>query len=104
MCACPVYDETIRVLKTAVGRAKLGREEMLGAIRRLDAHARILERTAASPTFEDVVASERARSRTYGGRMVGDDRHAPHARSRPLGRNRAADRRDPQGDGQLRLL
>src|SRR3954468_23808667 len=34
-----VYDETIRVLKSAVGQAKLGREEELAAIRRLDAQA-----------------------------------------------------------------
>ncbi len=38
-----VYDETIRVLTHAVGQAKLGREEKLGAIRRLDAAARRLE-------------------------------------------------------------
>jgi hypothetical protein len=38
-----VYDETIRVLTNAVGQAKLGREEKLGAIRRLDAEARRLE-------------------------------------------------------------
>ena len=37
-----VYDETIRVLKSAVGQAKLGRDEALGAIRRLDAEARAL--------------------------------------------------------------
>jgi hypothetical protein len=30
------YDETIRVLKSAVHAAKLGREEELGALKRLD--------------------------------------------------------------------
>jgi hypothetical protein len=31
-----VYDETIKVLKSAVQKAKLGRDEELGALRRLD--------------------------------------------------------------------
>ena len=35
-----VYDETIRVLKSAVQKAKLGRDEELGAIKRLDDQAR----------------------------------------------------------------
>ena len=35
-----VYDETIRVLKSAVRSAKLGREEELGALKRLDDQAR----------------------------------------------------------------
>src|SRR5205085_5305898 len=39
-----VYDETIRVLKSAVRKAKLGRAEELGALQRLDAQARTLER------------------------------------------------------------
>src|SRR5579862_5292985 len=38
-----VYDRTISVLKTAVERAKLGNDERLGAIRRLDEQARRLE-------------------------------------------------------------
>src|SRR5205085_1734911 len=41
-----VYDETIRVLKSAVTNAKLGRDEALGAIKRLDDQARALERVA----------------------------------------------------------
>jgi hypothetical protein len=48
---CPVplkvYDETIRVLKDAVKRAKLGKEEWIAAIRRLDAQARAAEGAAA---------------------------------------------------------
>ncbi len=66
-----VYDETLRVLKRAVAQAKLGNADKLGAIRRLDAEARALERTATGPGFEDFVAQERARSRDYGGRRVG---------------------------------
>jgi len=65
-----VYDETIRVLKYAVQKAKLGREEELDAIRRLDEQARRLERTEDGPSFDVVVANERARSFSYGGRSV----------------------------------
>ncbi|MHB2267991.1 DUF763 domain-containing protein [Aliihoeflea sp. PC F10.4] len=65
-----VYDETIRVLKYAVQKAKLGREEELAAIRRLDVQARHLEKTAAGPSFEEFVANERAASPAYGGRSV----------------------------------
>src|SRR5689334_6517753 len=44
-----VYDETIRVLKSAVRNAKLGREEELSTLCRLDEQARSLERNATSP-------------------------------------------------------
>ena len=47
-----VYDETIRVLKSAVQQAKLGREDELGAIRRLDEQARRLEAHAEGPGVE----------------------------------------------------
>jgi hypothetical protein len=43
-----VYDQTIRVLKTAVAKARLGREEELAALKRLDDRARRLEGRAAS--------------------------------------------------------
>ncbi len=65
-----VYDETIRVLKDAIGAAKLGKDEKLGAIRRLDHQARALERHAAGPSFAAYVAEERAMSHLYGGRTV----------------------------------
>ena len=65
-----VYDETIRVLKYAVQKAKLGREEELAAIRRLDDQARRLERVAEGPSFDAFVAGERAASASYGGRSV----------------------------------
>jgi hypothetical protein len=65
-----VYDETISVLKSAVRKAKLGREEELGAIKRLDAQARRLEATASGPSLEGIVAAEFARSHAYGGRSV----------------------------------
>jgi hypothetical protein len=47
-----VYDETIRVLKSAVRCAKLGRHEELGALKRLDEQARLLERCASGPPVE----------------------------------------------------
>ena len=65
-----VYDETIRVLKTAVQKAKLGREEEMQAFKRLDDQARQLERTANGPLLENVIAMERARSASLGGRSV----------------------------------
>ncbi|MBO9558197.1 MAG: DUF763 domain-containing protein [Caulobacter sp.] len=65
-----VYDETIRVLKAAVESAKLGHEETLGAIRRLDDQARRLERVADGPSVKAYIAQERAASPSYGGRSV----------------------------------
>jgi uncharacterized protein len=65
-----VYDETIRVLKSAVQNARLGREEELGAIKRLDDQARRLERNATGPSFEAFVATERAASADLDGRSV----------------------------------
>jgi hypothetical protein len=65
-----VYDETIRVLKTAVDRAKLGNDEKLAAIRRLDNQARSLERVASGPSFDEYVRTERQRSPDYDGRTV----------------------------------
>jgi uncharacterized protein len=71
---CPVpikvYDETIRVLKAAVQNAKLGRDEQMQALKRLDDQARQLERTASGPSFEAHMAGERERSAELGGRSV----------------------------------
>lgn len=69
-----VYDETIRVLKDAVGRAKLGNDERLAAIRRLDAQARALEGRVTGPSFDELICEERASSDEYGGRTVFDGR------------------------------
>jgi hypothetical protein len=65
-----VYDRTIAVLKSAVGQAKLGRDEKLGALKRLDEQARLLERTAKGPALATHIAQERRRSADYGGRSV----------------------------------
>jgi hypothetical protein len=65
-----VFDETIRVMKSAVQRARLGREEEMQALKRLDDQARALERTATGPSFEAFVAGERGRSASLDGRSV----------------------------------
>jgi uncharacterized protein len=70
-----VLDQTIRLLKRAVERAKLGSAEKLGAIRRLDAQARILESTASGPSFEAFVAQERLLADMFGGRTVNSPGH-----------------------------
>ncbi|HUR43010.1 MAG TPA: DUF763 domain-containing protein [Aestuariivirga sp.] len=79
-----VYDETIRVLKSAVQKAKLGREEELQALRRLDHQARELERTATGPSLEAFIARERNASPSLGGRSVfGWEEEAPKIVSSP---------------------
>jgi hypothetical protein len=65
-----VYDETIRVLKSAMQGARLGRDEEMQAIKRLDDQARRLERTAGSPSLEAHIANERSKSAAFGGRSV----------------------------------
>jgi uncharacterized protein len=65
-----VYDETLRVLKSAIHSAKLGREEELGALKRLDDQARQLERSASGPSLDAFIATERAASPGLDGRSV----------------------------------
>jgi uncharacterized protein len=57
-----VYDETIRVLKSAVSNAKLGRVEELGALKRLDEQARLLEDHASGPSVGELISEERESS------------------------------------------
>ena len=64
-----VYDQTIRVLKSAVQSAKLGRGEELAALKRLD-QARLVERHTSGPPVEELIAQERRLSHSYGGRSV----------------------------------
>jgi uncharacterized protein len=65
-----VYDETIRVLKSAVQKAKLGQDEQLSALHRLDRESRRLERAATGPSVEAFIAQERKASPDYDGRSV----------------------------------
>jgi hypothetical protein len=76
-----VVDRTIAVLRRAVDQAKLGNDERLAAIRRLDVEARRLERVADGPSFDEYLAAERATSRRLGGRTV-VGRATPPARPR----------------------
>ena len=65
-----VYDETIGVLRRALARAKLGEDERLAAVRRLDDQARVIEGAAAvtEAELERGVAREWAAKATLGGR------------------------------------
>ena len=65
-----VYDETIAIMKTAVDKAKLGQDDKLAALKRLDDEARRVERRAAGPPVMDVIAEERRLSHAFGGRSV----------------------------------
>ncbi|MBV9420920.1 MAG: DUF763 domain-containing protein, partial [Alphaproteobacteria bacterium] len=65
-----VYDETLKVMKGAIERAKLGQRETLDALKRLDDQSRLLERAAKGDDFESMVDSELARSPELGGRSV----------------------------------
>jgi uncharacterized protein len=78
-----IYDETIRVLKHAVDQAKLGREDKLSAIRKLDQQARALEAGATGPSFEAFVASERASSAAHGGMSVFGPARTPARAHKP---------------------
>jgi hypothetical protein len=100
-----VYDQTLRVLRRAVQAARLGREEEVAAIRRLDAEARRLEAAAGhgpdrpfpepvegarppahpTPSFEQLVAAERRASPSLGGRTVLGPAPSPDAAPVQLG-------------------
>lgn len=91
-----VYDKTIAVMKSAVGNAKLGNEEKLAAIRRLDEQARRREQTATGPSFEALIREERAQSHKYGGRSVFG--WEPPAEEADIGQAKTAEKR---GTGHL---
>jgi uncharacterized protein len=76
-----VYDQTIRVLKTAVAKARLGRDEELAALKRLDDQARRLEGRAAGLDFAQLVDQERRASHANGGRSVFGWEPLPHRRA-----------------------
>jgi hypothetical protein len=72
-----IYDATLRVLRQAVDRAKLGQADKLAALRRLDDQCRIAEAAAegrslpasAEAVLAAVVAREQAASPSLGGRV-----------------------------------
>jgi uncharacterized protein len=65
-----VYDETIGVMKSAVRKGRLGRDEELQALKRLDEQARRLERYVTGPDLKEIVAGEFRQSASLGGRSV----------------------------------
>lgn len=74
-----VYDETIGVLKSAVQKARLGREEEIAALRRLDDQSRQVERYATGPSLKEIIAGELDQSHLLGGRSVFGWEPAPEA-------------------------
>jgi uncharacterized protein len=76
-----VYDETIRVLKFAVTKAKLGQDEQLSALERIDRESRRLERVVDGPLLEQFIGEEFELSHAYGGRSVfGWEQPSPRAK------------------------
>jgi hypothetical protein len=66
-----VYDKTIRVLKSAVQKAHLVRNEEIDAIKRLDEQAHKLENQIINgPTIEEIITHENEVSPQYGGRSI----------------------------------
>lgn len=65
-----VYDETIRVMKSAVSKARLGQQEEMQALKRLDDQARQLERYVTGPDLKEIIAGEFRQSHEWGGRSV----------------------------------
>lgn len=73
-----VYDRTLSVMRRAVELAKLGNEERLTALRRLDSEARRLEGAATATDFHDLVDEEEAHTAAWGGMSVyGPERERP---------------------------
>jgi hypothetical protein len=95
--ATKVYDETIQVLKSAIQSAKLGREEAMQAIARLDSQARQLEKVANGPSVENFIATERGSSSIFGGRSVfGWERDLAPPQEQPMTLNGVARKNSPK--------
>ncbi len=65
-----IYDETLKVMKSAISKGRLGREEELQALKRLDDQARQLERYVTGPDLKEIVAGEFRNSADFGGRSI----------------------------------
>lgn len=65
-----VYDETLRIMKSAVRKGRLGQTEELEALQRLDHQARMMERYVTGPDLKEYVAGEFRNSPNFGGRSV----------------------------------
>lgn len=81
-----VYDETLRILRSAVARARLGNDDRLAAIERLDQQARRLEGVTRGESFAAIVARERRTAHRRRGMTVGGAARRPDGHpSRPRG-------------------
>lgn len=87
-----VYDRTLEVLKAAVTSARLGNDDRMAALKRLDAQSRALERTARGPSFDDLLAAERDAAHDLGGMSVFGPEPAPSAPAQPARTRRPGDR------------
>jgi hypothetical protein len=85
-----VYDQTIGMLKSAIQAARLGQDEKLAAIKRLDDQARLVDRDVAGPGVRELIARERRDSHGLGGRSV-------FGRELPPGDGAGAPRIDREG-------
>lgn len=66
-----VYDRTLHVLRDALDRAKLGQDDRLSALERLDHQAREFDRAlGGGPSFDEHLSRERERSPEFGGMSV----------------------------------
>jgi hypothetical protein len=99
-----VYDETLRVMRAAVSAARLGNDERLAALQRLDAEARRLEATATGLSFDDFVALERRRSHELHGRTVFADGRKPRRSADPDHFTRQQPQPSPSPPRQLELF
>lgn len=82
-----VYDETLGVLRRAVDRAKLGEDDRVSALRRLDRQARALD-GADGPSLPALFERERKRAHELGGMTVFGPARPARGRSKKAG-NRA---------------
>ena len=79
-----VYDRTLAVMRAAVEQARLGNDERLAALRRLDAESRRLERAFTAADFTELIDDEWRASPDYGGKTVfGDARPQPATPRKP---------------------
>jgi uncharacterized protein len=69
------YDESINFLRNSLDRAKVGDKEKIEGLKRLERFVNTVE-TGLDPTasFDEVIAHEKAISRSVGGRSVFDDK------------------------------
>lgn len=65
-----VYDAALKVWRDAVDAAKLGQDDKLAALARLDREARRVEGIASGPSVDVYIEEERRRSHEYRGRTV----------------------------------